>query len=262
MMGFANPTPKFQTATGPVQNGSTLLDSHIGPRDIMFGFVLTAANLEGLQTLVANLASKFNPLNGPGTLTYTYENGTEYSIACIGNNTPQMDPMNKSLTHWAGTISLVAHNPFWSTTETLYPIVVGASSWIPWFANNWIIAGFGGLGSVINLGTQPISVKIDLYGGTGSVTNPTITLSGTGEFIAVTKKIDTGEHFSINTDQNVLTATSYDSGGVASNGYPYLTTTSTFFQLLAGTNTITLTASNADVGAYVSITKADKYVGV
>lgn len=256
-----DPEVRFQVSQGPAQNGATLLDQKLDPKVMSFDVMVIADDLESLQTKLAALSAALNPLRGEGHLFLTYEDGTTYWRKCINSGGPVPDPAVRSMTHQKVTIVLTAHDPLWQGTATLTPLITTTTSWIPWFAGDWEIGSYGGSVEITNSGDQDMPFKLVVYGGTGSITNPKITCDDTSEYIKINKVIGAGEWFEINTDENILSATFYNSSGVASNGYPYLDPVSVFWNLPAGGNTITFSADTADIGGYATIQWSTKYVG-
>lgn len=265
--GFADPSVRFQDTKGPSQHGSTLLDTHLDPKEMSFDIMIMGTDLTDLQAKNAALITALNPLNGAGYLFFTYENGIQYYRKCINSGGPALDLANATQTRVKATINLMAHDPFWmGSTETI-SLQPQTTSWIPWMgytdasAGLWVISGTGSTVPVTNNGDHSIPVKLIIYGGTGSITDCRITNNETGEYIEISGLIDTGESFEINTDENVLSAIKTDAAGTESNGYPHLAVTSKFWYLIPGTNSISISASNAVAGSYVTLTKTEKYVG-
>jgi hypothetical protein len=239
----------------------SLLATYLDPMEFSFDIVIVGENLADLQEKTKILIRAFSPLDGLGNLMFEYENGSKYWRRCMGNGAPELTGM-RTQTAQEATIPLIAHDPFWYGPTELINISGGATSWIPWFAGDWKISGWGGVGSVINLGNHPVSCKIKIYGGAGEIVNPKITKISTGEFIKINKTLYPDEVFSVDTGDNVPVAAEYiDALGDHHNGFPYLSTDSVFFALDGGEDDIRLTADTATSGGYATIEKADKYVG-
>lgn len=257
--GFADLDAQHQTARGCWQNGSTLLGTRVNEKEMSFDILIMGTSLTDIDTKRAALIAALSPLNGAGTLYYQYEDGSQYYRTCINNGGPVFDFVRGCSTNLPATIRLIAHDPMWMGTTTIIPLTPTATSWIPWFAGNWVISGTSDQTPIVNNSDHSIPVKIAIYGGTGSITDCRITNDETGEYVEVSGIIAAGDSFEIDTGTNVVNAVDYL--GTKTNGFYRLNILSTFWMLLAGSNTITVSASAATAGSYVTIEKTERYVG-
>jgi hypothetical protein len=257
--GFGDVEPEHQSTRGNWQNGSTLLDTHLNEKEMNFDIHILGTSQSDIDTKRAALITALSPLNGAGTLYYTYENGTQYYRTCINNGGPVFNFAVGSPTHLPTTVKLIAHDPIWKGTTVITPLTPTATSWIPWFAGAWVISGTADSSAIVNGSDHSIPVKITIYGGTGSITDCRIINDETGEYLEVSGIIAAGDSFEIDTGTNEVNSVDYT--GAKTNGYYRLNILSTFWKLLAGSNTITVTASASTLGSYVTIEKTEGYVG-
>lgn len=257
--GFSNIPVEHMTVTSPFQDGATLLDSRLLPRDISFEVLVMAADLEALQVLIRALASSFNPAGGTGHLFYTDEAGNEFWISAIGNNTPK--PTNdKCDTNWRVYIDLVAFDPYWysgtkkisylsSLTTNFFPLTI-TTAFLGWNSSSKVLENLGDM-------ETPVTITI-----AGECVNPVLTNVETGEVISIALSMAAGDRFVITTGFGNKTATYYPAAGGSENGMPYLAITSILWNLQPGENTITLTDTSIAAGTYVSIEWYDRYTVV
>lgn len=257
--GFANIPVTHQTQAAPFQDGTTLIDSVLGVRQISFEIMIMAENLTTLQTRIRALSSAFNPKKGQGYLVYTNEAGTEYWITCIGNNTPSFSLRDRALEYQRAYIDLVAHDPYWyaGTKPPVY-LAGTASAFFP-FTFPFSLGSNTDTAAVTNEGdvTAPVTISF-----VGEMVNPVLTNTATGESVSLNLSMAAGERFVITTHFGNKTAIYYRADGSSENGFPYLDTTSILWDLLIGENVITLTDTSIATGSYVTIEWRDRFVGV
>jgi hypothetical protein len=225
--------------------------------------MVTGASLEDIQDAVLVLTRMFNPLGGPGVLTFTHENGTEYHLTAIGNNTPTVDPTQRSTRHQLVRIDLVAYDPFWyvdgqvvnigTSTEATFPIVFP-----------FVLPSNVSRAMATNSGDVDASVTITIV---GDVTNPVLKCTfpdGTSKTLTFALNMDAGDRLVITTGFGNKTITLYDAAAptVAINGFQYLSAASEFWRLAPGENTLEFTATSVDASTTCTVAWSDRYSGV
>jgi phage-related protein len=157
------------------------------------------------------------------------------------------------------TINLIAYDPFWysdsqavtigSSTTATFPLVfpfVLPSNTATVVANN--------TGDI----EAPVTIVI-----TGDVTNPVLTNTTTGKAITFAKDMDAGDTMTITTGFGNKTVSYYDSSaGTTVNGFQYLSSSSEFWGLVPGENTLTFTATSIDAATRAIVTWQNRFSGV
>lgn len=261
--GFSEAPVTHQTVKSPYQDGESLIDSRLDPREISIPIMIIADTLTSLQAKVRALSKALNPLLGSGTLLFDYENGTRYRLTCIGDGTPQMDPSNRSATHQACIINLIAHQPFWeSDTLNREDFMAAATDFFP-FSFPFLLGAENPSGTVTNSGDVSTPVTISIV---GEVQDPCLTRSITGETdvsMNISITMTATERFVIVTGPGNPSATYYKSDGTIETGaFSYFDPDSVFWYLEPGDNTVTLTNVSIAAATYVSVEWRDRYVGV
>ena len=264
--GFAAATVTHLTTQAPYQDGATLAATHFELREVSLDVRIAAADLTALQAAVRALAAAFNPLLGPGALIFTKEDGNQYVLWCLGNNTPTLLPSRQTPTTQYCTIDLIAHDPFWYT----YPSKIkyfGMDSLTFPFSFDFSLPAITPTQTLTNLGDVAAGVRIVV---SGEITNPSISRSWTDAFgnvttetMAFTLAMTAGEVLTITTGMGKKTITlKHDDGSYDSNPFQYLDADSVFWELVPGDNTVDVTSSAISPGTTISVEYSDKFVGV
>ena len=261
--GFATPDVNYKTIAAPFQDGVTLLDTKFAPRKFSIGLMVVGPTLQDTQLAVNSLIRLCNPSSGPGTLSFTYESGTTYYITASARVLPS--PSTRANMHQAVQITFQAHTPFWYTvpqaqsigsagTITFNPDTVTNLKWPFTFPSNNSTA------VITNYGDIPAGATFVINGQT---TNPIITNSTSGLLLRFVISMDVGDTMTVTTGFGNKTISYYDaSAGTTVNGFQYLHSSSSFIQIMPGTNTFTFTADSIAAATKVSITWSDQYSGV
>jgi len=257
-----------ETQQAPYQDGLDWQGAHIDPREVSFDVLVSAPDLENLRVAIRNLTMALNPLAGPGWLVVTMEDGiTEYSLKCIGNNTPSVNPRNRTGTKQYVTIDLIAFNPFFYSypSESTY---FGAGTPVVFpFAMPWTFPVSTPTQNITNAGDVPAEATIIV---SGAITNPTITRSYTdnygvtvSESLAFTLTMTAGEVLTITTGfgKNTITLL-HDTGVYDTNPFQYLNANPKFWSLMPGDNLVSVTSSAISTGTSTGIEHASKYSGI
>ena len=255
--GFTFADAQYRTTDSPYQDGVTILDTNFIPRKVTIPLMVTAPSLEDIQAAVLYLIRLFNPKPGVGELKFTYENGNNYYLSCVGTVTPSATIRGSN---WQMvTISLTAHDPLWYGDYQVASLGTATTKTFPMtfpftLAPNLAQASLTNAGDV----AAPVTIVI-----TGDVTNPKIKNTNTDEFFEFTRNMDESDVMTITTGFGNKTITYYDAtAGTTVNGFQYLDADSVFWQLIPGANNILFTSDAVDPTTTVSITWRDRYSGV
>jgi phage-related protein len=255
--GFATPDVSYKTVSAPFQDGETLLDTRFSTRKFSINLMVTGPTLTDIQTAINTLIRLFNPGSGPGILTFIYEDGTSYYINCSGKVVPSGSA--RSNKHQLVRIDLVAHSPLFYTSAQSKTIGSNGIATFP-ITFPFTLTSNTSTGTATNLGDVAAGATIIIE---GDVTNPVITNTTLGTYLAFTKNMDVGDTMTITTHFGNKTVLFYDAtDGSTVNGFQFLNADSTFFQINPGNNIITFTSAGAAAGTKVVVTWSDQYSGV
>lgn len=268
MRGFhESPEAFHQTTQAPYQSGATRAITLYEPREIAFNVVVMAPDYEALEQAGQYLGLVLNPLLGPGTLVYTRQDGTEYSLTCIGEGKCPGDPTEESPTNYKVQIRMVAYDPFWYS----YPITrtdFGAGTPLAYpYAYPFAYPATSATHTLTNSGNvaSPATIVI-----TGEIENPKITRTYTDKYgtvvsedLSFTLTMTAGEVLTITTGPTNPTITLlHDTGSYDANPWQYLDADPDFWQLQPGDNTVTLTDVSIDAATIMSVYHASCYTAV
>jgi hypothetical protein len=259
--GFGGTDNEIQTRRGAYQDGSTLQQVRLSPRTLMIRFLILAADRAGVEQKRRRVAAAFNPRNGLGTLVWTQEDGSQYALRCVAvGGSPQfLAGRNSQGQVWQEVIvDLQAPDPCWfdaeATTLPLAGLTGGASFPIAFPCS---FAAMGSTMVVTNEGDIAAPIRIEIP---GPVLNPVVENLTTGEQIALTLDVLEGQTVLIDTTYGNLLCRLQASNGTQTNAMQYLSSDSTFWQLVPGENIVTFSAPSGS--AEVSIEYASRYTGV
>jgi hypothetical protein len=264
--GFSDAPVTHLTKRAPYQDGESLVCSHFEPRQVSFDVRIQAADFTALQAAVRAVSAAFNPLIGPGALIFTKEDGSQYVLWCIGNNTPSMSPVRRTTTVQYCTIDLIAHDPFWYTYPSNIAYFGMGTLRFP-FSFPFSFPSITPAQTLINEGDAAAGCKIVI---TGEITNPSISRSWTDAFgnvntdtMSFTLAMTAGEVLTITTGMGNKTITlKHDDDSYDSNPFQYLDPDSVFWELVPGDNLVEANSSAISPGTTVSVEYSDKFVGV
>lgn len=233
-------------------NGGYVWKNLYGMRTISFSGWISSADTTTYFDRKRALINAFSVSTSAITLTLRLWDGTEKSLDCYVLNQPMIVEKAGYNNFCEFKAQLIAADPFFSdtavTTQIFLPVVGGFP--IPFTIPFSLAYSSGGLGSIVNGGTQSAYARYDLV---GPLTSPTVTNTTTGESFTINTTILSGETVSVYRNQQglfVLKGTT--------NYMQYFT--GTFFKLVVGTNTLGLTATNSDVNAYCLVTFQNKTI--
>jgi hypothetical protein len=259
--GFTEAALSHQTTKGQDQDGSTYLGSPFEDRELAFEFVYIATTLQGLLDAQRDIVAMFDSEDGPGTLVWEQEDGTQYLIYAIGTVTSAPGAGNRTNTTQRYTVNLTAHDPFW------YSGVVHRAdfeseevNFFP-FDFPWDFTGANApLQTLVNAGSHRVPAYI-LF--TGPIENPSLENGRISKSVGLTLDILDGESVEIYTAQDERYAIYHATAGDIS-AFPYLDydVNLSDFVLKPGNNICELTALTSGTGASVTVQWRDRYSGV
>ena len=259
--GFGGTDNEIQTRRGAYQDGSTLQQVRLSPRTLMIRFLALAADRGGVEQKRRRIAAAFNPRNGLGTLVWTQEDGTQYALRCValsGSPTFLAGRTSQGRSWQEVVVDLQAPDPCWfDATATTLPLagLTGGASFPIAFPCSFAVMGSTMI--ITNEGDIAAPVRITIP---GPCLNPVVENLSTGEQIALTLEVDAGKTVLIDTAYGNLLCRLVASNGTQTNAMQYLSSDSTFWQLVPGENIVTFSTPSGSV--VVSIEYASRYTGV
>ena len=259
--GFGGTDNEIQTRRGAYQDGTTLQTVRLSPRTLMIRFLILAADRAGVEQKRRRIAAAFNPRYGPGTLVWTQEDGAQYALRCVAlSGSPSFTPGRQAQGRvWQEVVvDLQAPDPCWFDAAATTLPLAGLTGGLVFPA--FFPASFAAMGStmiVVNEGDIAAPIRIEIP---GPVLNPVVENLTTGEQIALTLDVLEGQTILIDTAYSNLLCRLQASNGTQTNAMQYLSSDSTFWQLVPGENIVTFSAPSGSV--VVSIEYASRYTGV
>jgi hypothetical protein len=261
--GFGEIPTYIQTQKAPFQDGETLIDQLLEPRNMTVDLVMFGETKQGIYDKRRKLQKLFNPKLGTGVLQWEQEDGTTYEIEVVPDGSPQFPGGNaKSNFHQTALIYFKAPNPFWKTDYTSGGIL---SFFVPEFgfplelSNEYELETDGTNRTILtNDGDVETPVFIEFF---GPASNPKIINETTGEYIEVTQELLEGEKLLINTafgKKSVI----FDNGNEQVNAFGQIDLHSTFWQMQVGDNSIVYTADHGIDTASMNISFKERFIGV
>ena len=242
------PVSHDSTAT-PGMIGELYHTSTIGKRLLSFVLMVYGANRAELETNRSAFISAINPIYGKSVLLWKRANGVIVALDVIPDDgTPSFrNDGLENATSWKGYCDFIAFDPCYYDENEVESTVQGyiGGFTLP-FRVPFTLGTSDSLASLYNNGDTPTPCIITL---TGMMENPIVTNVTTGEFISVRRTIADNETLVINTKHGSKSVTLIDSDDVETNALNYVTSTSKFFQLAPGFNTIRFTATTQGINA-------------
>lgn len=270
--GFAAiPAEHTYAEKAPARHGRVRKYTALKERLVSFDIRIQGTDLDDLQTKSEALASALNPLDGPGVLQFTRENGSVVYLNCIGvEGNPALSETEKTSTSWDATIKLVAdEDPFWHAgvpkieyfdpnPANFFPFPSGTGTW------PFTLSSKNKTKNMTNDGSVEVPVIITF---TGPMVNPSISRTYTKAGAEITDTftaiitLAANDRLIINTHPDIMTARYYPAAGGDLNAHKYITG-SKFWQMMRGSNTVTLLPSSSSSGSLASVLLSELYVGV
>jgi hypothetical protein len=252
--GLSMPPIRTSSGTYSGRDGGYVGAQFYGMRLItMTGFIF------GSPALVESTRRAFEAAVATGTilLTITTNAGNQYLANCYLDS---LDiPINRSLTKAPFNLSLIAPDPTiydnsasGLNTATIVPVNGGGLTWpITWNPVTWLP---GGLPTTITNSGNVIAYPVITL--TGSATNPTITNTTTGQLFSILGLTTTGT--------DVITIDMANRTVLLNGGsiLGYVTTTSSWWPLLVGGNSIKLTTGNSSDTVTGTLSYRSGYRGI
>lgn len=262
--GLGSVEASVQTTSGPYQDGLVpAADSMFLSRVIQIGLVIVSENM---AAAIRELNSVFNPKLGDGMLTYERAGAARMLKRVRARSMPTMPGgASRGIGFQLSSLTLEAFNPYYmDSVETESGVATGANtfSFPLGISDEFIFDYVNSAGvTVVNVGDVESPVTIVLDGPKNApieIENVT-----TGEKIVLAMDLLENERLTITTEADdinvVLTDTETGEDTVA---FQYIDISETsFWQLARGSNTIKITAGEAEVEE-ASVKYRNRYVGV
>ena len=260
--GFGEGPVTIQMQKAPFQDGRTLIDQLLEPRELTLSFNMFGNNKQELFDKRRNIQKLFNPANGLGIIQWEQDSGKIYEIDVVADGTPQFPSGDgRGKQHQTALVNLTAPNPLWRDDERI----------------NIVLAKYGGglefpfefdleFGEPANskVGNNRGDIKTPVYIEiVGPVVNPYIINETTGQKLDIQQTVETGEKIIIKTGFGEKEITLIGTDGSETNVMHWLTGDSEFFNLAVGENTLSFDEdSGAGDAGNMTIEFFQRYVGV
>lgn len=232
LTGLDIPTINLQTQKSSFQDGATAIDQLFEPREVVMQGAINAPNdFVNINTYKRTIISALNPKAGPGTLLYTNNNKT-YKLNSVVPEGPLYANKEQTNPFQEFQTTFYCHDPYFYD-ETATSLVLAAPT------------------SVVNSGDVMAPIVLTI---TGACTNPTITNSTSGYSISYVGSLTAGQTLTINTNYG-LKSCKIGTTNVMAN----ISSSSVFWGLLLGTNSITYSTSSGS--PTVTLSYYNKYIG-
>jgi len=249
LSGFAQYPVSHDSTAAPGTIGELYHTSTIGKRLLSFSLMVYGANRTELELNRSAFISAINPIYGKSVLLWKRKDGIIVTLGVIPDSgTPSFrNDVLDNATSWKGFCDFIAFDPCYYDENEVEANVQG---YIGGFTLPSIVPFTLGtsdsIASLYNTGDTPTPCIITLG---GMMEHPIVTNITTGEFISVKQTVADTETLVINTKYGNKSVTLIDADDVETNALNYVTSTSKFFQLVPGLNTIRFTATTQGINA-------------
>ena len=252
-----------QEQKAPFQDGRTVLNKWLEPREVNLEYIIRGNNNYHLQELKESVLSSFNPDLEKGKLYIELRDGSLFYIEGILESSPIFpDGAGRGNTWQTILITLYCPNP---AIKSNIIIEKDMSAWIGGLEFPLVIEPYmqfeeaGDTVDINNYGNLETPVKIEFR---GYAVNPKVVNITTGEFIKVDKEIQEDEVLKINTEFGNESVEIVDSEGNRENAYHFIDLDSSLWYLKRGINTISYEADEGQEEAIVKIIYSSRYIGI
>ncbi len=256
--GTGNIRQTVNTFKAPNQDGAFYISSTLDMRNIILEGTIVADNPDDAYAKRQHFLQVFSPkLNG----TLVYRNK---QISCVVEEAAFTVSTRQRIPNFF--VSLLCPSPFF---ETLEEVREELASWIPLLEFELEIPMTGmefgirqpsQIITVDNIGDVSCGCEI-VFRALGTVTNPELLNIDTGEYVRLLTTMSAGDELRVHTQFASKRVVSI-SGSVITNAFSLLDTSSVFFQLAAGLNTLRYDASVNMELLEVSIYFRPQFLGV
>ena len=265
--GLGSTTVDNQTQKAPYQDGKTLIDSLLEPRELFITLLIKTEDQETLYEKRQEINEVINPKKGPFSIKHVFA-GNEKEVQAVVEDGPNYmtGEDNRGPTFQVTEISLLAPDPFFydilKTGETMgileggltFPLLLNKDN-----EEHTLFARRGYEVLMENKGDVPTPVYIEFY---GAAENPIVMNNTTGEFIKVNKILESDEKLIINTAFGNKKVELIDGDGNRENAFNYIDLDSTFWQLQTGANMVDFDSDIDKEFARVYVSYKNRYLGV
>lgn len=236
--GLDMPGTTRQTQKAPGQDGETLLDETLDPRDLTFEGAITVPNLSAsINPLRVALGQVLSPKLGMGVGVYEYDGGSK-RIACRPDGLAFADRQREPYQRFQA--KFYCPSPFWEAVEAGAQSV-GLVSALLKFPVAFPSAGIAfserlsdKARTLANAGEVDTPIRATFW---GPASNPTLVNQTTGKMLHILVTLDYSESIEIDTGDSPSVI--LHRGSASSNGMQYLDLNSEFWRLAPGDNVVT-----------------------
>ena len=260
--GFGEGPVTLQMQKAPFQDGKTLIDQLLEPRELSLNFVMFGETKQEVFDKRRTIQKMFNPANGLGTIQWEQDSGKIYEIDVVADGTPQFPSGDgRGSRYQTALVNLTAPNPLWrdeNKTNIILAKYEGGLTYPFEFPIEYGISANSKTGS--NEGDIKTPVYIEIV---GPVTNPCVQNITTNQKLDIQQTLEDGEKIIIKTGFGEKEITLIGTDGSETNVMHWLTDDSEFFNLAVGENTLTFDedSGSGDAGN-MTIDFYQRYVGV
>ena len=260
--GFGEDPVTTQMQKAPFQDGRTLIDQLLEPRELTLSFVMFGNTKQEIFDKRRAIQKMFNPVNGLGTIQWEQDGKKIYEIDVVADGTPQFPSGDgRGSMHQTALINFIAPNPLWRDeykTNILLINYEGGLSFPSEFPLQFGVSANSKIG--FNEGDIKTPVYIEII---GPLVNPIIQNEAVGQKLSIQRTLESGEKIVIKTGFGEKEITLIDIDGSETNVMHWLTGDSEFFNLAVGENILTFNeSSGAGDAGNMTIEFYQRYVGV
>lgn len=255
--GTGLPDYTFYSDQSPAFDGTVVRGVRASQRQITIPLHLWGLDRPSCLARYRRLVQDLNPAYGPGTLTFTEDDGSARHISAYYSDGLQgQEDDDRTGRHWmTAVLVFTAPSPFWLGEDRTLTFSVGggASTFLPFIPLQVRDSQVLGAVKVINLGevaTYPVwTIK-------GPATAATISNSTTGESFTLSRTLSSSDTAVIDTREGVKDARL--NGSI--NLWPNLGSSPVLWPLRPGSNDVGLTVTGTSGTSSVQLTYTSRYL--
>lgn len=247
---FAPPT-RFVTDTSPTQPGSLVRSTRHESRRLVVPIVVQGATSSELRTNIRNLNYALDPVRGSGQLKVTGPDGTTRIVnAYLEDGMGLEESLNSTVgrTWQRASLQFFCEEPYWLdevTTSSTVAYNTTTATFFPFFPLRLSSSTVFGATTIDNDGDVQTWPRWTITGPGSAIYLKNLT---SGKTLYLNTTLTAGEIVTIDTTPGVRSVTKND----GTNLFQYLSTTSSLWPLLRGSNSIQLEMSSAVTGSAIA----------
>ena len=247
---FAPPT-RFVTDTSPTQPGSLVRSTRHESRRLVVPIVVQGATSSELRTNIRNLNYALDPVRGSGQLKVTGPDGTTRIVnAYLEDGMGLEESLNSTVgrTWQRASLQFFCEEPYWLdevTTSSSVAYNTTTATFFPFFPLRLSSSTVFGATTIDNDGDVQTWPRWTITGPGSAIYLKNLT---SGKTLYLNTTLTAGEIVTIDTTPGVRSVTKND----GTNLFQYLSTTSSLWPLLRGSNSIQLEMSSATTNSAIA----------